>query len=197
MATMLICTIDWHGVSAQSESQPIAQNRSLAPQDSTAEPISVETPEITLFGTLQRTRSDGPCPVVLLITGSGGTDRDGNSLALKGPNNSIKMLAEALAARGIASVRYDKRAIGETGKAMIIAAQKKGIVLREEDLRFDSYIDDAVLWGKKLRNDARFSSLTVVGHSEGSLVGMVASQRIGADAYVSIAGSGRPGHVIL
>src|SRR6185295_18723605 len=64
-------------------------------------------------------------------------------------------------------------------------------------LRFESYIDDAVLWGKKLRGDGRFSSLTVIGHSEGSLIGMVAAQRMGADAFVSLAGSGRPAQQIL
>jgi uncharacterized protein len=113
------------------------------------------------------------------------------------PNNSIRMLAEGLAVLGIASVRYDKRGIGESGKAMQLAAEKSGLKLREDDLRFEAYIDDAVLWGKKLRGDVRFSSLTVMGHSEGSLIGMVATQRMGADAFVSIAGSGRPAQQIL
>ncbi len=49
-----------------------------------------------------------------------------------------------------------------------------------------------VAWGKKLGGDRRFSSLTVLGHSEGSLIGMVAAQRMDAHAYVSIAGGGRP-----
>ena len=83
-------------------------------------------------------------------------------LVLKGPNNSLKLLAEGLAAHGIASVRYDKRGIGETGKAMQLAAEKTKTVLREEDLSFETYIDDAVRWGKQLRADRRFSSLTVL-----------------------------------
>jgi pimeloyl-ACP methyl ester carboxylesterase len=107
------------------------------------------------------------------------------------------MLAEGLAANGIASVRYDKRGIGETGKAMILAAEKAKTVLREVDLTFEDYIDDAVLWCRKLRADPRFASLTVLGHSEGSLIGMVAAQRMGANAYVSIAGAGRPLQQIL
>jgi pimeloyl-ACP methyl ester carboxylesterase len=116
---------------------------------------------------------------------------------LKGPNNSLKLLAEGLAAHGIASVRYDKRGIGETGKAMLLAAEKARTVLREEDLSFEAFIDDAVGWGKKLRADRRFSSLTVLGHSEGSLIGMVAAQRMGAHAYVSIAGAGCPVQQII
>jgi pimeloyl-ACP methyl ester carboxylesterase len=128
----------------------------------------------------------------LIISGSGPTDRDGNSPMLPGANNSLKLLAEALAARGIASLRYDKRGIGETGKAMLLAAEKTKSVPREEDLSFETYIDDAIRWGKQLRADRRFSRLTVLGHSEGSLIGMVAAQRIRADAFVSIAGAGRP-----
>src|ERR1700730_7450749 len=93
---------------------------------------------------------------------SGPTDRNGNSPMLKGPNNSLKLLAEGLAAHGIASLRYDKRGIGETGKAMQLAAQKAKVMLREEDLSFETFIDDAVRWGKQLRSDRRFSSLTVV-----------------------------------
>jgi uncharacterized protein len=152
----------------------------------------LETPTGTLYGTLVHPHSRSSVPIVLIIAGSGPTDRDGNSPLLKGPNNSLKLLAEGLAAHGIASVRYDKRAIGETGKAMQLAAEKAKTPLREEDLSFENYIDDAVRWGKQLRADRRFSSLAVIGHSEGSLIGMVAAHRIGANAFVSIAGAGRP-----
>ena len=54
------------------------------------------------------------------------------------------------------------------------------------------YIDDAVRWGKQLLSDRRFSTLIVIGQGEGSLIGMVAAQRMGANAFVSIAGAGRP-----
>ncbi len=162
-----------------------------------AEPITLETPTATLYGTLERPQTRSRIPVVLIIAGSGPTDRDGNSPLFPGPNNSLKLLAEALAARGIASVRYDKRAVGETGKAMLLAAEKTKSVPREEDLSFETYIDDAVRWGKQLRSDRRFSTLTVIGHSEGSLIGMVAAQRMGANAFVSIAGAGRPVQQII
>ena len=162
-----------------------------------AEAITLETPTATIFGTLTLPQSRSSIPIVLIIAGSGPTDRDGNSPMLKGPNNSLKLLAEALAAQGIASVRYDKRGIGETGKAMLLAAEKTKTPLREEDLSFENYIDDAARWGKKLRADRRFSSLTVIGHSEGSLIGMVSAQRIGADGFVSIAGAGRPIQAVI
>jgi pimeloyl-ACP methyl ester carboxylesterase len=126
-------------------------------------------------------------PIVLIIAGSGPTDRDGNSAALPGKNNSYQMLADALAAEGVASLRYDKRGIGES----------RTPDLREEDIRFDTYVDDAAGWIRQLRDSGRFSHIVVVGHSEGSLVGMLASARANADAFVSIAGVARRASDVL
>lgn len=127
-------------------------------------------------------------PVVLIIAGSGPTDRDGNSPLLPGKNNSLRYLAEALAERGIASLRYDKRGIG---------LSRVGD-LNEADLRFDHYVDDAAAWGRRLAADRRFSSVVVIGHSEGSLLGMLAAPTIRASKVVSIAGAGAPaGDVII
>ena len=56
-------------------------------------------------------------PVVLIIPGSGPTDMDGNSAALPGKNNSLRYLAEGLAGKGIASLRYDKRGIASSASA--------------------------------------------------------------------------------
>lgn len=161
------------------------------------EAVKLETPNGNLFGTLLLPQSPREVPVVLIISGSGPTDRDGNSPLLKGPNNSLKLLAEGLAANGIASLRYDKRGVGQTGKEMLLVAQKAKTVLREVDLRFDAYVDDAVLWGQKLRGDKRFSTVTIAGHSEGSLIGMIAARKLPADEFVSIAGAGRPAGQIL
>lgn len=190
---MTMMTLTCVGISS-AQTAPKSSSKSTLNGETpfVAEPINLETPTAVLYGTLERPQSRSRVPVVLIIAGSGPTNRDGNSTMLPVPNNSIKLLAEALAARGIASVRYDKRGIGETGKAMLLAAQKTKTVPREEDLSFETYIDDAVRWAKQLRSDRRFSRLIVLGHSEGSLIGMVAAQRMGADAFVSIAGAGRP-----
>ncbi|MEO8335213.1 MAG: alpha/beta fold hydrolase [bacterium] len=140
-----------------------------------------------LAGSLSCPATSAPWPVLLLISGSGPTDRNGNSPVLPGQNNGLRMIAEALAARGIASVRYDKRGIGASKSAMG----------SEADLRFDMFADDAAAWTQQLRADARFSTVTVVGHSEGSLLGILATQRAKADAFVSIAGVGRPAAHVL
>lgn len=169
----------------QSGSQPrSAAPESKAPRQAVVvtEPIVLETPTGKLFGSLELPKSSAPLPVALIIAGSGPTDRNGNSPLIQGANNSLKYLAEGLAAQGIASVRYDKRGVAESVKA----------AASESELRFETYIDDAVLWGKQLRTDKRFSSVIVIGHSEGSLIGMVAAQKMNADAFISIAGVGRP-----
>jgi len=126
-------------------------------------------------------------PVVLMLSGSGPTDRNGNSPMLPGKNDSMLMLAEGLADNGIASLRYDKRGVGESAKAMVA----------EADLRFETYVDDAVAWCEQLRKDKRFSAVVIAGHSEGSLIGMLAAKRCDAGGFISIAGAGRAAADIL
>jgi uncharacterized protein len=153
-----------------------------------SEDAVLETPAGKLYGTLELpVTARAPYPVVLIISGSGPTDRDGNSAVIPGSNNSLRYLAEGLAAQGIASLRFDKRGV----------ARSAGAAATEAELRFDTYIGDAVLWGQRLRGDKRFSSLIVAGHSEGSLIGMVAAQTLAAEGYVSIAGAGRPAGQII
>lgn len=152
-------------------------------------PDSVVTGSGTLHGTLLVPANRG-APVALIIAGSGPTDRDGNSPLLAGKNNSLRYLAEALAERGIASLRYDKRGIGESRAALA--------GLTEADLRFDHFVDDATAWGRRLVADRRFASVVVIGHSEGSLLGILAAPGISASKVVSIAGAGAPaGDVII
>ncbi|MBP1203967.1 pimeloyl-ACP methyl ester carboxylesterase [Duganella sp. 1411] len=136
----------------------------------------------TLYGTELIPEGEAKVPVVLLHSGSGPTDRDGNSEAASLLNNSLRMLAESLARQGIATVRYDKRGV----------ASSAGAVKEESDLRLDGYVDDAVVWMRQLRADQRFSRVVMAGHSEGALIALVACQRAKADACVSISGSGHP-----
>lgn len=149
--------------------------------------VTLRTATGTLAGTLELPRASGKVPLVVIIAGSGPTDRDGNSLQLRGANNSLLLLAEGLAELGIASVRYDKRGVKGSSKA----------ATSETELRFEMYADDAAGWVNKFRDDARFSTVTILGHSEGSLLGMLAAQRSAADAYVSLAGISRPANQVL
>lgn len=144
--------------------------------------VQVELKDGMMAGQLELPQGEGPFPLMVIIAGSGPTDRDGNSPLIPGKNNSLKMLAEQLAAEGVASIRYDKRGIGAN----------TGLGGKEEDLRFDDFIDDAAAWVQFAQKDERFSKVGIIGHSEGSLIGMAAAEKTGADAYISIAGAGRP-----
>ena len=144
---------------------------------------TLQTSTGELSGTLTVPILKGTFPVALIIAGSGPTDRNGNNAQMK--NNSLQMLAHELAAQGIASLRYDKRGIGKSASAMI----------SEEQLRFENYVEDAKAWAAELKADSRFRKLIIIGHSEGSLIGMLACEK--ADAFVSLAGAGRPIDVIL
>ena len=134
-----------------------------------------------LHGTLSLPDGQGKVPVVLLHAGSGPTDRNGNSAMLPGQNNALRMLADALARNGIATLRYDKRGIGASASAG----------WREADLRLDDYIDDATAWLRQLRADPRFTNVLMAGHSEGALIAMVACQKAQLDGCVLIAGAGK------
>lgn len=117
-------------------------------------------------------------PLAIIIGGSGPTDRDGNQPMMN--NNSLKLLAQGLAKNGIASFRYDKR---------IVKQIRRGKV-EEQNIRFQDFIDDAEAVLNKFKEDDRFSKIYIIGHSQGSLIGMVAAQK-GADGFISIAGAGQ------
>jgi pimeloyl-ACP methyl ester carboxylesterase len=129
--------------------------------------------------------TSGKVPVVLIIAGSGPTDRDGNN-ALGINANSYKLLASALAKNGIATLRYDKRMVGQSLSNT-----------KEADLRFDDYADDAIALVGILHNDTRFSKVFVLGHSEGSLVGMLACDDQPVAGFISVAGAGERADKIL
>ncbi len=135
-----------------------------------------------LAATLQLPDGEGPWPVVLILAGSGQVDRDGNLAGIPGKNNSLRQLAVGLAERGVASLRTDKRGVGGSRSAG----------LSETDLRFSHFVEDAVQWTVWLQEDVRFSAVTIVGHSQGAQVGMMAAWLAGADGFVSLAGPGRP-----
>jgi alpha/beta superfamily hydrolase len=129
----------------------------------------------TLYTPIKRNNAT---KLVILIAGSGPTNRDGNQIGLT--NNSLKLLAESIVNNGIAVYSYDKR----------IFAQMASGKLDEASLTFDNFIDDAKAVILYFKNQKKYHSITVAGHSEGALIGMVAANG-NADAYISIAGAGR------
>lgn len=118
--------------------------------------------------------------IAIIIAGSGPTDKDGNS-KLGVTANSYKLLAEALQKENIATLRYDKRGIG---KSKLVDAS-------ESKQRFDDFITDATTIYNYAKDTLGYSNIYFIGHSEGSLVAMVAAQQTKAAGYISVSGAGR------
>ena len=98
----------------------------------------------------------------------------------------MKFLSKALAKNNIAVFSYDKR----------LFAQKKLGTLDEKTLRFDDFINDANDVITYFKSQKKYSKIIVAGHSEGSLIGMVAAKN-NADGYISLEGAGRPINLVL
>lgn len=151
----------------------------------TAQSIAIPRVPGELTGTLLAPGVSTRVPVVLLSAGSGPTDRDGN-----GPGvtpGSLRQLAESLAVHQIATLRFDKRGVGGSASAMIPEVQ----------LTFEMLADDVAAWVRVLAKDRRFSQVIVAGHSEGALLGLLASQQVPIAGYVSIDGPARPADEVL
>jgi len=132
-----------------------------------------------LHGTLEDAGKGAPA--ILILPGSGPTDRDGNAPpSLHG--DTYKLLAQGLAAKGVTSLRVDKRGIGESRDAAPL----------ETGLRFKTYADDARAWAAELRKETGTKCVWLLGHSEGALVAEVAAENPeGACGLILVAGAGR------
>lgn len=136
-------------------------------------------------GTLYLPGGDGKYPLVILHAGSGPTDQNGNQPNLE--NNSLKFLAEDLAQHQIAVFTYNKR----------LFSLVKEENFDEKILSFDDLVEDAVDVIAFFKKDERFSLVATAGHSEGSLICMLATGKAKADAFISIAGAGQAADKII
>ena len=150
------------------------------------ETVKIKTDNGKLMGSLLTPETKQPTPVVLIIPGSGPTDRDGNSMMIQA--NAYRYLAQQLAENGIASLRYDKRGIGESSKAK----------LEEGELRFETMVNDVIHGIEYLKKKHEFKSIVLLGHSQGSLLGILAAQKEPVNGFISVSGAGRSiDHILL
>ncbi|MGW4246744.1 alpha/beta hydrolase family protein [Nocardia sp. NPDC004722] len=106
----------------------------------------------------------GAVPAMLLIAGSGPTDRNGDSKVLNGPVGTLRFLADVLARNGIASLRYDKVGTGQTGLGS----------LQPTSLGFDEFVREAADATNYLAAQPGIdrAAIGIVGHSEGGLIAL-------------------------
>ncbi len=124
---------------------------------------------------------------LVLILPAAGVDRNGNEAGKDAKPDTYKQLAQALMLKGIASVRIDKRGIGGSAKA----------IDKEDDLRFETYVDDAVTWIKFVQALPHVGCVAVLGHSESALVAALAAKKVKVCAIIEMSGSSRPAAALL
>ncbi len=170
---------------AQTPAQVLVDT--VAPSTVRESSYSITSGMLSLPGTLTLpAASSGKIPVVLIVAGSGPTDRNGNSVApgYNGPlphPNMYAQLAWRLAEQGVASVRYDKRSLGANQQRIVIAKTS-----------FDDFVGDVTAGARQLAADARFSRVILLGHSEGAgLVLLAANRGAPAAGVVMASGAGR------
>jgi hypothetical protein len=148
--------------------------------------LDIPTQTETIYGTLLTPNSINKPPLVIIIPGSGPTDRNGNNVMMK--NNGVKYLAEALSNQKIATYRFDKSVLKFTKKDS----------LKIKALTFKTFINEAKSIIEYFKNTKNYSKIIIAGHSQGSLVGMVASENNkNVNAFISLEGAGRPIDEIL
>ena len=131
--------------------------------------ITIQNQAIQLPGTLSYTAEKSP--LIIWVHGSGGVDRYGNQ------PQYIQQFRTAVNKEKIAFFSYDKRTANPKNRAFL----KEGVL-------FNDFILDVKEVVNHFKNDTRFNSITLVGHSQGSLTAMMALKNV--DKYISIAGAG-------
>jgi pimeloyl-ACP methyl ester carboxylesterase len=150
---------------------------------------------IELAGTLvlPAVGENQPVPGVVLIAGSGPTDRDGNNRLVPQKIDLLKQIAEQLAEAGIASLRYDKRGVGQSTLAPATLAE------RELFFGWENFIGDVVLAHAELikQSEVRPYGTALLGHSEGGLFAIATAQATIAHSPYALVLASTPGRPLF
>lgn len=138
-----------------------------------SEEITVYNKEIQLSGTL--TFSNEKSPLIIWVHGSGPIDRNGNQPAQNVNANYIKQFRDAVNKQSIALFSFDKRTANKNNSNFL------------KDTKFTDFASDIEVIVNHFKKNKHFSKIVLIGHSQGSLVAMLASKNV--DKYVSIAGT--------
>ena len=123
-----------------------------------------------LYGTLLEPTGTGRPPLVILHAGLGAADRDGNNYASRGRHDALRALGEALAPRGVASYRYDKRGSGESA----------WLVPSEADQSYEAWIADLAAMVAEFGRSGRYSGVWLLGLNDGAAIAAAAANSLRA-----------------
>ncbi|MSR06678.1 MAG: alpha/beta fold hydrolase [Gemmatimonadetes bacterium] len=158
-------SVEWRADVAFAASETLAAD-TAPPVKARESPLAILSAGARLAGTLTVPPSaTGRIPLAVIGAGSGGVDRNGNAAPVL-RTNTYAQLAWKLAERGIASIRYDKRWVGESRGGA-----------RPDSLTFDDFAGDVVAAVSAALGDTRFGPVVVIGHSEGGLLALRAAAR--------------------
>lgn len=139
-----------------------------------SENIILQNGQIELPGTLTHTSEKQP--LLIWVHGSGNIDRNGNQLGTPVKANYIKQFRDAVNKENIAFFSFDKRTSNKKNSAFL------------KNTKITDFVLDVQEVVKHFKKDKRFSKIVLIGHSQGSLIAMLASKNV--DKYISIAGAG-------
>lgn len=139
-----------------------------------SEEVLLKNKNIELPGTLTYIKKN--VPLIIWVHGSGNVDRNGNQLPII-KANYIKQFRDSINKKGIAFYSYDKR-----------TANKKNMPSLIKGVQFVDYVSDLQKVITHFKKDTRFTKIILLGHSQGSLVAMLASKNV--DQFISVAGAG-------
>ncbi|KGL62878.1 alpha/beta hydrolase [Polaribacter sp. Hel1_85] len=139
-----------------------------------SEEILLKNGKIELPGTLTFTQEN--TPLIIWVHGSGPVNRNGNQPAQNIKANYIKQFRDAVNKEQIAFFSFDKRTANKNNIKFLTDIKLQDFALDvEEIINYFHY-------------EKRFSKIILAGHSQGSLIAMLAAKK--ADKYISIAGAG-------
>jgi hypothetical protein len=147
--------------------------------------LEIKTSDGTLHGSLAKAKGH-PGEVIVLIAGSGPTDRNGNSLVLSGRMDGFLQLSRALNKEGYSVFRYDKRTAGKSRDSF---GKEKPIF--DQEIYFDDFVQDAILVVETMR-EIGYEKVHMIGHSQGALLALRVAQTGQVDSVVHLSGPGVP-----
>ncbi len=148
----------------------------LFSQGIVSEEIDLKNGEILLPGTLTYTKGLKNQALLIFVHGSGNVDRNGNQPGTAAQAGYIKTLSDSLSSNGLAFFRYDKR----TATAQNLS--------KLENIVFADFVLDLKIVIDHFKTDDRFSSIHLIGHSQGSLTAMLGITK-SVTSYISVAGA--------